>query len=88
MIIPLSSLQIYLPIPSSLLHRLLKRLRPQLPVLVKLIIGSIVDLDRELLLLGVRREQEGRVVGFAFFGRGEVAGEGFLTPLAFRGVAG
>lgn len=54
MIIPFPSLQIHLPSPLSLLHRLLKRLRPQLPVLVKLIIGSIVDLDREFLVLGIR----------------------------------
>lgn len=88
MIVPLPPLQINLPIPTGLRDRLLESLGPQLPVLVKLIIGSIVDLEREFLVLGVRRKQECGIVGFAFFRGREVSLECLLTPLAFCGVAG
>jgi hypothetical protein len=88
MIIPIPPLQIHLPIPPSLLDRLCKSLGPQLPILVKLIIGSIVDLERKFLVLGEGGDQEGRVVGFAFRGGCEVAFECFLAPLAFCWVAG
>lgn len=88
MIITLPLLHLHLPFPSLFLQRLFKRLGPELTILVKLIVGPIVDSHDELLILGPRREEERRVVRFPFFlWRGEVAGECFLAPLALGRVA-
>jgi hypothetical protein len=75
-------------LPSSdVLQSFIKRLRPQLTILVELVRGPIVKSNVERLVLWPRRQQEGRIVLGAFGSRREVASEGFLSPLTFRRIA-
>lgn len=87
MIIPLPPPHLHLLPPPTPPHSLLKLLRKQLPILVKLVGIAIINLDGDFFVLGVVREEEGRVVGGVFGGGGEVGGEGFLAPGAGGGVA-
>lgn len=88
MIVPLSPTNFDLSLPPSVADGLLKVLRQQLPVLVKLVAGPVVDLDGDLLVFRVGSDEVGAIV-LRPFGRwvGEVAFEGFLAPLTFGGVA-
>lgn len=88
MIVPLSPTYLDLSLPPGVFDGLLKILRQQLPVLVKLVPGPIVNLDGDLFVLGVGSDEVGAIV-FRAFGRwvGEVAFECFLAPLTFGGVA-
>jgi hypothetical protein len=61
-IVSIPTADLYIRLTSGLLRSLLKVLRQQLPVLVKLVTGTIIDLDGHFLLLGVLGEQESAVV--------------------------
>lgn len=52
MIVPFPLLHIDFCLPPCISQRLLERFRPQLSILVKLIIRSVVDFQHELLVLG------------------------------------
>ena len=88
MIVSLSPADFDLSLPPGVSNGLLKVLRQQLPVLVKLVPGPIVDLDGDLFVFRVGSDEVGAIV-LRPFGRwvGEVAFEGFLAPLTFGGVA-
>lgn len=88
MIIPLPPANLHLPLPSSLFGGFFEILGQELSVLVKLVARPVIDLDRHFFVFGKGGEEEGAIVFLALGrGGGEVALEGFLTPLTFGRVA-